>query len=110
MNVVGLKRAGYQASDLAILKQAYRILYRSGLKLERRSGRIESEIPTPETPSPGGIHPPQRAGDLPGIAGWPAAGQREYDPKITLFAGMSKIPTKYPPNRYMCCVPFGLYC
>lgn len=49
INAVGLKRAGYQASDLAILKRAYRILYRSGLKLEAALARIESEIPTPET-------------------------------------------------------------
>jgi UDP-N-acetylglucosamine acyltransferase len=47
--VVGLKRAGYQAGDLAILKRAYRILYRAGLKLEAALARIESEIPTPET-------------------------------------------------------------
>ena len=49
LNVVGLKRAGYQASDVAVLKQAYRILYRSGLKLEVALARIESEIATPET-------------------------------------------------------------
>ena len=49
LNVVGLKRAGYKASDLAALKKAYQILYRSGLKLEEALGRIESEVPTPET-------------------------------------------------------------
>jgi UDP-N-acetylglucosamine acyltransferase len=49
LNVVGLKRAGYQASDIAVLKQAYRILYRSGLKLADALERIESEIPTPDT-------------------------------------------------------------
>lgn len=48
LNVVGLKRAGYRASELAALKKAYQILYRSGLKLEEALGRIESEIPTPE--------------------------------------------------------------
>src|SRR6266478_1206177 len=31
LNLVGLKRAGYQASDVRTLKKAYRILYRSGL-------------------------------------------------------------------------------
>jgi UDP-N-acetylglucosamine acyltransferase len=49
LNVVGLKRAGYKASELASLKSAYQILYRSGLKLEAALARIESEIPTPET-------------------------------------------------------------
>jgi UDP-N-acetylglucosamine acyltransferase len=49
LNVVGLKRAGYKASEIAVLKQAYRILYRSGLKLQDALERIESGIPTPET-------------------------------------------------------------
>jgi len=49
LNVVGLKRAGYKASDLAVLKTAYQILFRSGLKLEEALARIETEIPTPET-------------------------------------------------------------
>lgn len=49
LNTVGLKRAGYKASDLAVLKRAYQILYRSDLKLEEALARIENEIPTPET-------------------------------------------------------------
>ena len=49
LNVVGLKRAGYKASDVTVLKKAYQILYRSGLKLQDALARIESEIPTPET-------------------------------------------------------------
>src|SRR5689334_3130307 len=49
LNVVGLKRAGYKASELATLKKAYQLLYRSGLKLEDALSRIETEIPTPET-------------------------------------------------------------
>lgn len=49
LNVVGLKRAGYKASDVSALKKAYQILYRSGLKLEEALARIENEIPTPET-------------------------------------------------------------
>ncbi len=49
LNVVGLKRAGYKASDVAVLKRAYQILYRSGLKLQDALARIEGEIPTPET-------------------------------------------------------------
>ena len=49
LNVVGLKRAGYKASDLAALKKAYQILYRSGLKLDDALSRIEAELATPET-------------------------------------------------------------
>ena len=49
LNVVGLRRAGYEAEDVAVLKRAYRILYRSGLKLAEALQRIETEIPTPET-------------------------------------------------------------
>jgi len=49
LNLVGLKRAGYRAPEVSILKQAYRYLYRSSLKLEAALTRIESEIPTPET-------------------------------------------------------------
>jgi len=49
LNLVGLKRAGYKASDVSVLKKAYQILYRSGLKLETALARIEAEIPTPET-------------------------------------------------------------
>jgi UDP-N-acetylglucosamine acyltransferase len=49
LNVVGLKRAGYKASDVSVLKKAYQILYRSGLKLQDALAKIETEIPTPET-------------------------------------------------------------
>jgi UDP-N-acetylglucosamine acyltransferase len=49
LNVVGLKRAGYKASDVTALKKAYQILYRSGLKLKEALEKIEREIPTPET-------------------------------------------------------------
>lgn len=49
LNVVGLKRSGYKASDVATLKKAYQLLYRSNLKLQEALARIESEIPTPET-------------------------------------------------------------
>jgi UDP-N-acetylglucosamine acyltransferase len=49
LNVVGLKRAGYKASDVTVLKKAYQLLYRSGLKLADALERIETEIPTPET-------------------------------------------------------------
>jgi UDP-N-acetylglucosamine acyltransferase len=49
LNIVGLKRAGFKASQVAALKKAYHLLYRSGLKLEEALARIETEIPTPET-------------------------------------------------------------
>jgi UDP-N-acetylglucosamine acyltransferase len=49
LNLVGLKRAGYKASDLSTLKKAYQLLYRSGLKLQEALAKIETEIPTPET-------------------------------------------------------------
>jgi len=49
LNVVGLKRAGYKASDVAVLKKAYQLLYRSGLKLQEALAKIETDIPTPET-------------------------------------------------------------
>jgi UDP-N-acetylglucosamine acyltransferase len=49
LNLVGLKRAGYKHADVAALKKAYRILYRSGLKLDEALARIETEISTPET-------------------------------------------------------------
>ena len=48
VNLVGLKRAGYSAQQIAALKNAYRLLYRSGLQLEEALRRIEAEIPTPE--------------------------------------------------------------
>jgi len=49
LNLVGLKRAGFKAPDVSILKRAYQLLYRSGLKLEEALTRIEAEIPTTET-------------------------------------------------------------
>lgn len=49
LNLVGLKRAGYRASDLSLLKKAYQVLYRSGLKLEEALAKIESELASPET-------------------------------------------------------------
>jgi UDP-N-acetylglucosamine acyltransferase len=48
LNLVGLKRAGFGAGQIAALKNAYRLLYRSGLKLEDALCRIETEIRTPE--------------------------------------------------------------
>jgi UDP-N-acetylglucosamine acyltransferase len=44
LNLVGLKRAGFSAEEIGSLKKAYRILYRSALKLEDALARIEGEI------------------------------------------------------------------
>ena len=49
LNTVGLRRAGFTAGDLAALKRAYKILYRSSLKLDDALARIETEIPTEHT-------------------------------------------------------------
>ena len=45
LNRVGLKRAGFAAAEVQALKDAYRILYRSNLKLETALERIESDVP-----------------------------------------------------------------
>jgi UDP-N-acetylglucosamine acyltransferase len=49
LNLVGLRRAGYRASDLTILKKAYQWLYRANLRLDDALERIEREIPTADT-------------------------------------------------------------
>jgi UDP-N-acetylglucosamine acyltransferase len=46
LNLVGLKRAGFTRQEIHHLKEAYRLLYRSGLKLEDALARIEREIPS----------------------------------------------------------------
>jgi UDP-N-acetylglucosamine acyltransferase len=46
LNLVGLKRAGFTAQEIQALKAAYKILYRSGLKLAEALERIENEVPT----------------------------------------------------------------
>jgi UDP-N-acetylglucosamine acyltransferase len=43
INVVGLERAGISNSDVSDLKRAYRLLYRSGLKLSEALERISAE-------------------------------------------------------------------
>jgi UDP-N-acetylglucosamine acyltransferase len=48
LNLVGLKRAGFGAKQFAALKMAYRLLYRSGLKLQDALQRIETEVAGPE--------------------------------------------------------------
>jgi UDP-N-acetylglucosamine acyltransferase len=49
LNTVGLKRAGFTAAEIAPLKAAFRLLYKSGLKLEEALRRIETEIATEHT-------------------------------------------------------------
>ncbi len=44
LNLVGLRRAGFSVTDIHELKSAYRILYRSGLKLSEAVERIETEL------------------------------------------------------------------
>ena len=44
LNAVGLKRAGFTLEQLGALKKAYRILYRSRLRLEDALVRIENEL------------------------------------------------------------------
>ncbi len=44
LNLVGLRRAGFTAPDVLRLKAAYKLLYRSGLKLEDALARIEAEV------------------------------------------------------------------
>ncbi len=48
LNTVGLKRAGLDDAHITALKKAYRLLYRSGLKLNDALRRIETEIATDE--------------------------------------------------------------
>jgi UDP-N-acetylglucosamine acyltransferase len=49
LNLVGLKRAGISREDIALLKSAYKLLYRSNLKLHDALARIEAEIPSEHT-------------------------------------------------------------
>ncbi len=49
LNLVGLRRAGFGDEDIGALKAAYRLLYKSGLKLEDALQRIEAELPNEPT-------------------------------------------------------------
>ncbi|MEP6962061.1 MAG: acyl-ACP--UDP-N-acetylglucosamine O-acyltransferase [Acidobacteriota bacterium] len=49
LNIVGLRRAGFTASQVGALKTAYQLLYRSGLKLEEALERILGEAATEHT-------------------------------------------------------------
>jgi UDP-N-acetylglucosamine acyltransferase len=45
LNLVGLKRAGFSSGQIQELKQAYRLLYRSGLPLAAALHRMEEDLP-----------------------------------------------------------------
>jgi UDP-N-acetylglucosamine acyltransferase len=47
LNLVGLRRAGLSAEDIAALKRAYQLLYRSKLSLEAALEAIEREVGNP---------------------------------------------------------------
>jgi len=49
VNTVGLERAKLDAAAIIILKKAYRLLYRCGLKLQDALDRIALECPSPHT-------------------------------------------------------------
>ncbi len=49
INLVGLRRAGFAREEIAALKTAYRLLFRSGLKLAEALEKIEAEVPTEHT-------------------------------------------------------------
>lgn len=49
LNLVGLRRAGFKLEEIQALKTAYRIIYRTGLKLQDALTRIETEVPTSHT-------------------------------------------------------------
>jgi UDP-N-acetylglucosamine acyltransferase len=49
LNLVGLKRADFSLEQIRLLKTAYRVLYRSGLKQEEALTKIEAEIPSEHT-------------------------------------------------------------
>ena len=49
LNLVGLRRAGIASDEIAALKAAYKVLYRSGLKLEEALETIETGVATEHT-------------------------------------------------------------
>jgi UDP-N-acetylglucosamine acyltransferase len=47
LNLIGLRRAGFKLEQIRMLKAAYRLLFRSGLKLEDALRRVD-EISAPD--------------------------------------------------------------
>ncbi|MBI4515262.1 MAG: acyl-ACP--UDP-N-acetylglucosamine O-acyltransferase [Deltaproteobacteria bacterium] len=48
LNTIGLHRRGFSEETIAALKQAYRIMFRSGLKVAEAAQRIRAEVPGAE--------------------------------------------------------------
>jgi UDP-N-acetylglucosamine acyltransferase len=46
LNLIGLKRRGFDAEIVRDIKQAYRLMFRSGLKVAEAAARIRAEVPT----------------------------------------------------------------
>jgi UDP-N-acetylglucosamine acyltransferase len=49
LNLVGLKRANFSQKEIGLLKTAYKLLYRTGLKTQEALSRIETEVPSEHT-------------------------------------------------------------
>jgi UDP-N-acetylglucosamine acyltransferase len=49
LNMTGLKRAGFTEDEIRPLKNAFRLIYKSGLRLDDAMKRIEQENPTEHT-------------------------------------------------------------
>jgi UDP-N-acetylglucosamine acyltransferase len=49
LNLVGLRRAGFTREQVQALKTAYKLLYRSNLKLDDALEKIEADVPTEHT-------------------------------------------------------------
>ncbi len=49
VNMIGLKRAGFSHEEVKLLKRAYSVLYRAGLKQDEALTRIETEFPSEHT-------------------------------------------------------------
>ena len=49
LNLVGLRRAGFSAAEIAALKNAYRLLFRENLPLDQALQRIVQEFPGKQT-------------------------------------------------------------
>lgn len=47
LNLVGLRRAGLAREEIARIRQAYRILFRSGTPLDEALGKVEAEVDGP---------------------------------------------------------------
>ena len=67
LNLVGLKRAGLSREEIAALKAAYKILYRSGSEIERRAGADCVGAGHRAHAATGEVYREQRAGNLPGM-------------------------------------------